>query len=148
MKIANKPNVSFKAQFVLRIDPKQSYQIPNDKFVKRVDSAPKKTNNLLKFLGFLQSKEGSEILNKLPNDDVIRLEAPFFTNWDNENVSIEPYFIYEPSGLTEKEKSQIAFALPDFRAEGRFLDASRKMEPQFKKWVNDLVTARKTIENK
>ena len=146
MKISNSPNVSFKAQFVVKIDPTKCSYPTEDKFEKAIDNAPKKTNNLLKFLGFLQSKEGSEVLKKLPKDDVIRLETPLFVDCGTERVSVQPYLIYEPSGVTEAEKNKIYFSLPEFRAQGTFMDASRKIAPQFKKWVNDLVIARKSIE--
>lgn len=147
MKISNNPNVSFKAQFVMKINPMVIGNPTQDKFEKAVDNAPKKTINLLKFLGFIQSKEGSEILNKLPENDIIRLESPFFINDETNKPTVEPYLIYEPSGVTEAEKNKIAFALPDFRAEGAFMDASRKIAPQFKKWVNDLVEVRKEVLN-
>lgn len=142
MRISNTPNVSFKAQFVIKIDPMRCGYPTADKFEKAVDNAPVKTNNLFKFLGFLQSKEGSEILRKLPEDDVIRLEAPLFVDGGNERVSVQPYLIYEPSGLTEEQNNKLAFSLPNFKAQGTFMDASRKIAPQFKKWVNELAVAR------
>ena len=146
MKISNSPNVSFKAQFVVKVDPTKCSYPTEDKFVRAIDNAPIKTNNLLKFFGFLQSEEGGEILSKLPKDDVIRLETPFYVDACSGRVSVQPYLIYEPSGVTEAEKNKIYFSLPEFRAQGTFMDASRKIAPQFKKWVNDLVIARKSIE--
>ena len=147
MRITNNQNVSFKAQFVMKIDPISCSYPSEDKFEKAIDNAPKKTNNLLKFLGFLQSKEGGEVLRKLPKDDVIRLETPLFVDAATERVSVQPYLIYEPSGLTEEENKKLAFSLPDFKAQGTFMDANRKIAPQFKKWVNDLVKVREEVLN-
>ena len=145
MKIQNSPNVSFKAQFVIKIDPMKCSYPTEDKFEKAVDNAPNKTKNLLKFLGFLQSKEGGEILSKLPKEDVIRLETPLFVDSCHERVSVQPYLIYEPSGLTEEQNKKLAFSLPEFKAQGTFMDASRKIAPQFKKWVNELAREREKV---
>ncbi len=145
MKISNNQNLSFKAQFVMKVEPKPYIQPSVDKYEKCVDMSSRKSSNFLKFLGFLQSKEGNAVLNKLPKDDIITLESPFFVNDDNGRVTIEPFFIYEPSDLTEKQEKKLAFILPDFRAESTFLDPSRNMVPQFKKWVNDIVGAREDV---
>ena len=142
MRITNTPNVSFKAKFVINIDPIKCSYPTEDKFEKAVDNAPKKTNNLLKFFGFLQSEEGGAVLRKLPKDDVIRLETPFYVDDVSGRVSVQPYLIYEPSGLTEEQNNKLAFSLPEFKAQGTFMDASRKIAPQFKKWVNELAIAR------
>ena len=147
MRVSNNPNVSFKAQFVMKIDPITHGYPTEDKFEKAIDFSSRKSNNLLKFFGFLQSKEGCAVLKRLPKDDVIRLDAPFQIDDANHRISIQPYLVYEPSGLTEKQQKELSYAIPGFKAEGTFLNASKKMAPQFKKWVNDLVIARKTIED-
>lgn len=146
MKITNSQNTSFKARFVMNVEPKVWNNTPADKFEKSVDFAPKKSNNFLKFLGFIQSKEGSEILNKLPKNDIIRLESPFLINDENGRVTIEPYFIYEASGLTKEQNIKLAFSLPNMEAQGKFLDPSRNMAPQFKKWISSLAKVRQEVE--
>lgn len=148
MRVQSNPNISFKAQFVMKIDPITHGYPTEDKFEKAIDFSSRKSNNLLKFFGFLQSKEGCEVLRRLPKDDVIRLEAPFQIDDASHRISVQPYLVYEPSGLTEKQQKELSFALPEFKAEGTFLNASKKMAPQFKKWVRDLVIAREMIENK
>ena len=145
MKISNNQNLSFKAQFVMKVEPKLYPHPSSDKYERCVELAPRKSTNFLKFLGFLQSKEGNEVLNKLPKDDIITLESPFFVNDETGRITIEPFFIYEPSDLTEKQEKKLAFTLPDFRAESTFLDPSRNMVPQFKKWINDIVGAREDV---
>ena len=132
----------------MKIDPYKPIKPSADKFEKTVDDSPRKTNNVLKFLGFLQSKEGSETLKKLPKDDVITMESAFFVNEETGKVTIEPFFIYEPANFSEKQQSELAFALPNFRAESTFLDSKRKMAPQFKKWINDILIAREITLNK
>ncbi len=148
MKISGISNTSFKARFVMEIEPR-TYNYPSvDKYEKSIDLSPQKTNNVLKFLGFLQSEEGAKILDKLPKDDVIRMESPFYVNEETGNVTVEPFLIYEPAHLTEKEQTDLAFALPNFRAEGTFINPSRKLAPQFKTWVNDILKVRDSILNK
>ena len=104
MRVSNNPNVSFKAQFVMKIDPITHGYPTEDKFEKAIDFSSRKSNNLLKFFGFLQSKEGCAVLKRLPKDDVIRLDAPFQIDNANHRISIQPYLVYEPSGLTEKQQ--------------------------------------------
>ncbi len=147
MKISNISNQSFKAQFVMKIEPKTTSKPSSDTYEKTVDSSPRKANNVLKFIGFLQSKEGGEVLDKLPKDDVITMESAFFINEETGKTTIEPFLIYEPAHLTQKQQTELAFALPNFRAESTFLNPSRNMAPQFKKWVNDILLARKITLN-
>lgn len=92
MNISKISDISFKAKF--KVADAEYYT--KEEWNAALKRAPKKTQQVLDFLFYMNSEQAKQVLNRLPKEDTVEL---YILKDTEKNVSIQPYLYYHSESL-------------------------------------------------
>lgn len=126
MQVAKTSNLSFKAKF--KVADAEYYT--KEEWNAALKRAPKKTQQVLDFLFYMNSEQAKLFLNRLPKEDTVEL---YILKDTGDSVKIEPYLHYSSTSISTYQQEEM---------QKRGLDTTschpKYLKSRFRLWVEQI----------